>query len=73
MAERLKELAAITRHYQCTLSICSGGGHSVEELEAIARATMGRVNYRISPEFRRPPEYPDYSRYIIWLAEHLVV
>jgi hypothetical protein len=73
VAERLKELAAITRHYQCTLSICSGGGHSVEELEAIARATMGRVNYRISPEFRRPPEYPDYSRYIIWLAEHLVV
>jgi hypothetical protein len=73
MAERLKVFAAIARHYQCTLSICSGMGHSPEELEAIARATIGRVHYRISPELRLPPEHPEYSRYIIWLAEHLVV
>ena len=73
LAERLKEFAAIARHYQCTLSICSGVGHPAETLEAIARATVGRVNYRLSPELRLPPEEPDYSRYIVWLAEHLVV
>jgi hypothetical protein len=73
VAERLKEFAAIARHYQCTLSICSGAGHSAETLEAIARATKGRVNYRLSPELRLPPEDSDYSRYIVWLAEHLVV
>jgi hypothetical protein len=73
MAQRLKEFAAIARHYQCTLSICSGAGHSAEALEAIARATIGRVNYTISPELRLPPENSAYSRYIVWLAEHLVV
>jgi hypothetical protein len=73
MAERLKEFAAIARHYRCILSICSGAGHSPEEMEAIARATFGRVNYRISPELRLPPEHPEYSRYIVWLAEHLMV
>jgi hypothetical protein len=73
VAERLQEFAAIARHYQCTLSICSGAGHSAETLEAIARATAGRVHYRLSPELRLPPEASDYSRYIVWLAEHLVV
>ena len=73
VAERLQEFAAIARHYQCTLSICSGAGHSPEALEAIARATVGRVNYRISPELRLPPGNSEYSRYIVWLAEHLVV
>jgi hypothetical protein len=72
-AEHLKEFAAIARHYQCTLSIRSGAGHSPETLEAIARATVGRVNYTISPELRLPPECPEYSRYIVWLAERLVV
>jgi hypothetical protein len=70
--ERLKEFAAIARHFQCTLSICSGEGHSAEQLEAIARATVGRVNYRLSPELRLPPEDSDYSRYIVWLADHLL-
>ena len=73
MAERVKEFAAIARHFQCTLSICSGAGHSAEALEAIARATVGRVHYRLSPELRLPPEEPDFARYIVWLAEHLVV
>ena len=73
VAQRLKEFAAIARHYQCTLSIRSGAGHSAEALEAIARATVGRVNYTISPELRLPPEDSEYSRYIVWLAEHLVV
>ena len=73
VAERLKEFAAIARHYQCTLSICSGAGYSLEALETIARATIGRVNYRISPELRLPPEHSEWSRYIVWLAEHLVV
>jgi hypothetical protein len=72
-AQRLKEFAAIARHYQCTLSIRSGAGHSREELEAIARATIGRVNYTISRELRLPPENSDYAGYIVWLAEHLVV
>jgi hypothetical protein len=71
VAERLQEFAAIGRHYQCTLSICSGAGHSAETLEAIARATAGRVHYRLSPELRLPPEASDYSRYIVWLAEKL--
>jgi len=71
--QRLKELAAIARHYQCILSIRSGAGHSPEALEAIARATIGRVNYTLSPDLRLPPENPDYSRYIVWLAEHLGV
>jgi hypothetical protein len=73
VAGRLKEFAAIARHYHCILSICSGAGHSPEALEAIARATVGRVNYRLSPELHLPPEHPDYSRYIIWLADHLLV
>ena len=73
MAERVKEFAAIARHFQCTLSICSGAGHSAEALEAIARATVGHVHYRLSPELRLPPEEPDFARYIVWLAEHLVV
>ena len=73
VAERLKEFAAIARHYQCTLSIRSGAGHSAEALETIARATVGRVNYTISPELRLPPENSEYGRYIVWLAEHLVV
>ena len=71
--ERLKDFAAIARHYQCTLSISSGAGHTREELETIARATIGRVNYKLSPELRLPPEHPEYSRYIVWLAEHLLV
>jgi hypothetical protein len=70
--KRLKEFAAIARHFQCTLSICSGAGHSAEALEAIAHATAGRVNYRLSPELRLPPDDSDYGRYIVWLAEHLV-
>jgi hypothetical protein len=73
VAERVEEFAAIARHFQCTLSICSGAGHSAEALEAIARATVGRVNYRLSPELRLPVEDPDYGRYIVWLAEKLVV
>ena len=72
-AERLKEFAAIALHYQCALSIRSGAGHSQEELEAIARATVGRVHYTISPELRLPPESSEYSHYIVWLAEHLMI
>jgi hypothetical protein len=45
----------------------------LKEFAAIARATVGRVKYRLSPELRLPPEDSDYSRSIVWLAEHLVV
>jgi len=72
VAERVKEFAAIARHYQCTLSIYSGVGHSAGTLEAIARATVGRVHYRLSAELRLPPEEPDFARYIVWLAEQLM-
>ena len=66
-------MAAIARHYQCILSIRSGAGHSPEALETIARATVGRVSYTISPELGLPSESSEYGRYIVWLAENLAV
>jgi hypothetical protein len=71
--QRLKELAAIARHYQCILSIRSGAGHSPEALETIARATVGRVSYTISPELGLPSESSEDGRYIVWLAENLAI
>src|SRR5260370_39475038 len=61
--ERLRELAAVARHFQATLSIHSGAGKQAEVLERIGKATAGRVNYKISG-------YP-LSRDIICLAELL--
>ena len=49
---RVRELAAVARHFQGTLSIHSGSGKQVEVLEAIGRATAGRVNYKISGELQ---------------------
>jgi hypothetical protein len=52
LASRVGELAAIARHYQGTLSIHSGSGKQAEALQAIGRATNGRVNYKISGELQ---------------------
>ena len=48
LGQRVKELAAIARHYQAMLSVRHGGGKQPEVLRAIAKATVGRVNYQIS-------------------------
>jgi hypothetical protein len=48
MAEQLKTLAGIARHYQARLSVRSRVEHTPEVLDLIARATVGRVNYKVS-------------------------
>ena len=67
LTERVEELAGVARHYQGTLSVHSGSGKQAEVLEAIGRATAGRVNYKISGELQlqlfdvlreRPPDSP---------------
>jgi hypothetical protein len=49
---RLKELASVARYFHATLSIDSGIGHTESQLGTIARATMGRVNYKVSAELQ---------------------
>jgi hypothetical protein len=46
------ELAGVARHFNATLSIAAGGGEREDAIEAIGRATAGRVNYRIAGEFQ---------------------
>jgi len=48
LGERVKELAAIARHYQAILSVRHGSGKQAEVVQAIAKATVGRVNYQIA-------------------------
>jgi len=52
LGERVRELAAVARHFQGTLSIHSGSGKQAEVLQRIGRATGGRVNYKISGELQ---------------------
>src|SRR5437899_101257 len=52
LADRVKELAGVARHFQGTLSIHSGSGKQAAVLECIGRATLGRVNYKISGELQ---------------------
>jgi hypothetical protein len=52
LGERVRELAAVARHFQGTLSIHSGSGKQAEVLERIGKATAGRVNYKISGELQ---------------------
>ena len=47
LGQRLADLAAIARHYQAMLSIRQGGGKQPDVLRAIAKATVGRVNYQV--------------------------
>lgn len=49
---RVAELAAVARYFDGTLSIHSGSGKQAEVLEAIGKATAGRVNYKISGELQ---------------------
>jgi hypothetical protein len=48
LGQRVTELAAIARHYQAILSVRHGGGKQPEVIRAIAKATVGRVNYQTS-------------------------
>src|SRR6266481_3167143 len=52
LGERVRELTAVARHFQGTLSIHSGSGKQAEVLQRIGRATGGRVNYKISGELQ---------------------
>ena len=52
LAERVRELAAVARHFDGTLSIHSGSGKQAEVLESIGRSTGGRLNYKISGELQ---------------------
>lgn len=67
-SEPLRQLAAVARLYNCTLSIDTRGDERPETLEAIARATAGRYHYQAA----RPPETcDDYPAYIAELARNL--
>ena len=52
LALRVRELAGIARHFQGTLSVHSGSGKQAAVLELIGKATLGRVNYKISGELQ---------------------
>ncbi len=52
LAWRVRELAAVARHFNGTLSIHSGSGKQARVLELIGEATAGRVNYKISGELQ---------------------
>jgi hypothetical protein len=49
---RVRELAAVARHFNTTLSVHSGSGKQAEVLELLGEATAGRVNYKISGELQ---------------------
>jgi tagaturonate epimerase len=52
LAHRVRELSAVARHFDGTLSIHSGSGKQAEVLESIGRSTARRVNYKISGELQ---------------------
>ncbi len=52
LGARVRELAAVARHFQGTLSVHSGSGKQAEVLERLGRATGGRINYKISGELQ---------------------
>jgi tagaturonate epimerase-like protein len=52
LGARVRELAAVARHFQATLSIHSGSGKQAAVLERIGKSTAGRVNYKISGELQ---------------------
>jgi len=52
LAARVRELAAVARRFDGTLSIHSGSGKQARVLEMIGEATAGRVNYKISGELQ---------------------
>lgn len=52
LGARVKELAAVARYFDGTLSIHSGSGKQERVLRAIGRETQGRLNYKISGELQ---------------------
>lgn len=52
LGDRVSRLAAISRHFNGTLSIHSGSGKQAEVLRRIGAATAGRWNYKISGELQ---------------------
>ena len=52
LKRRVSELANVARFFDGTLSIHSGSGKQAEVLQAIAAATEGRVNFKISGELQ---------------------
>ena len=52
LGARVRELAAVARYFDGTLSVHSGSGKQAEVLEEIAKAAGGRVNYKISGELQ---------------------
>ncbi|MCX6636989.1 MAG: hypothetical protein NT090_18195 [Acidobacteria bacterium] len=50
--DAVAELAGVARHFNATLSVRLSGGEREDTIEAIGRATAGRVNYRIAGEFQ---------------------
>ncbi len=67
LGARVRELAAVARFFNATLSIHSGSGKQAEVLREIGQATSGRFNYKISGELQlqmldvlseQPPQSP---------------
>ncbi|MEO7653338.1 MAG: tagaturonate epimerase family protein, partial [Bryobacteraceae bacterium] len=52
LGARVRDLAAVARHFQGTLSVHSGSGKQAEVLQRIGKSTGGRVNYKISGELQ---------------------
>jgi len=52
LSQRVRELAAVARYFDGTLSIHSGSGKQADVLESIGQATNRRVNYKISGELQ---------------------
>jgi len=65
----LREFASIGRQYGCLLTVNAAEGHSDTLLESIARATLGRVNYRVSAG---PRDSGEYAQYLNRIAEVLL-
>lgn len=52
LGARVKELAAVARYFDGTLSIHSGSGKQKRVLRTIGEETQGRLNYKISGELQ---------------------
>jgi hypothetical protein len=62
----LHELAIVGRHYGCLLTVDSGQGQTEAALEAIARATAGRVNYRVTGEAAGDAQHLSRIAEVLW-------
>ncbi len=66
---KVREMAAIARHYSCQLCFDADCGGDLSKLELISRASAGRVNFRVTGGSAHPDEY---SQYLIGLADILL-